>query len=437
MTTLTLRMRHMVDRVKKERTFFFYSLSSLLLQASVMFSGFFVLRFVSPERLGIWRTVSLVIAYGDVLSLGITRGLGRELPFYLGRKKKEQAKSLAATAQFYTLVSGGLASAAVIAAIAFVPNRSIEWTLALLGMGIYWFMIQYRSYLVVTFRAEAEFRLLTARHFIETVLNMASLILVVIGGFRGMVVRYVLLSAVMTILLYHIRPIRVKPSFSRPDFFMLVSTSIPQYISGYLMTISMAFAQTIVLQRGSVESIGLYAPVAAITPIMMAIRNSVGTYINPRMMFQLGKHDNPQVVTRGVLIILGATAAISLPIIIAGLLATPLLVPTFFPEYAETQTAIQLALIGGGFLAVNGTIAGLYALKAWRLTAVYVGCTAVLRWVIPWLLTENGDVIVGASLGQAIANVLGLVIGLLILWRATQVAAPQKAPLQGTIEESG
>lgn len=412
-------------KAKRENTFFFYSLSVLMLQAAVMFAALFTLPFVSPEQMGIWQTLTVVITFGEILNLGLIRGLNRELPFLLGRGEQEKALALAATTQFYTLATGLAGGALMFAAAALNLGRSGDWVLGLAGMGVYWATAVYRSYLGVTFRSHSEFRRITTVQYIECALTLVTLVLVVVAGYDGMVVRYVLLSVVMTVLLYRVRPIRVRSRFSKSDFVALLSTGIPQYISGYLIATSLSFGQVILLQTGSVGLVGLYTPIAAVASIMMAIRSSVFLYINPRMIFQLGKSNDPRGVLRSIMISGLIIGAIALPIAAVGAAVGPSLIEQLFPEYTAVIDVLAISLIGGLFLGADTTLGGLYALKSWRYTMLYAVLSLVLRGIIPWVWVQNDGALTGVVLGTAAANILILAIGFVLLYLATRRALQQ------------
>lgn len=421
-----VRIRGLVARVRRENIFFLYSLSSLMVQASVMVAALVSLRYVPPELMGIWQTLTLVTTYGNVLGLGITSGLSREYPFFLGRKDRDQALGLAATAQSYVLLIGLIGSAAFLGAVFVICPLSIEWEWGLAGMGMFWLASQYRSYLAVTFRANTEFRLLAIWQFVEFGLNLGSLILVILVGYTGMVMRYVLLSLASVLVLYNIRPVRIRPAFHWNHFQTLLATGIPQFISSYLIVSSLAFDQTIILQRGSVESVGLYTPVSAIAAIMMAIRVSITSYVNPQITYRLGQNGDPRSVNRGMLVAVGIVALISLPVVVVGIGAMPLVMPWLFPQYADAVRPAQIMLIGGYFLAMDVTLLGLYALKLWRYMAVYAVAALLLRWVIPWMWTGNGDVLAGVAMGTAVANALLFGVGLVTVWAAIRAFKSQQ-----------
>lgn len=429
MSLFAVRMRGLVSRAKQENIFFLYSLSSLMMQGSVMVAALVSLRYVPPELMGIWQTLTLVTTYGNVLGLGIASGLSREYPFYLGRDDREQALGLAATAQSYVLLIGILGSATFWGAIFVIHPLSLEWVLGLVGMGVFWLTSQYRSYLAVTFRANTEFRRLALWQFVESGLILCSLALIVLAGYTGMIIRYVLLGLLAVLVMYSIRPVRIGPTFQRAHFKKLLATGIPQFVSSYLIVLSLAFDQTIILQRGSVEIIGLYAPVSAITAIMMAIRVSITSYVNPQITYRLGRNDDPRSVSRGILVAVGIVALISLPVVLVGILAMPVVMPWLFPQYADAVRPAQIMLVGGYFLAMDVTLMGLYALKLWRYMALYSVSALVLRWAIPWVWTQKGDVLESVALGTAVANALLFGVGLVIVWTAIRAFKSQERVL--------
>lgn len=422
-----MSIRHLVTRANKEKVFFFYSLSSLVLQASMMIAALVSLRYVPPELMGIWQTLTLISTYGNILNLGIARGLSRELPFFFGRGEREKALAIAATSQFYILLIGLIGSIGFIAAaILYGPITghilSMEWLAGLVGMGFFWFTSLYRSYLAVTFRAEAEFRRLAIWQYIQAGLNIGLLVLVVTNGYFGLILLYVLIGVITVVALHIIRPIHVKPSFRWSDFKILLQTGIPQYISSYLIVTSLSFDQTIILQRGSIENVGLYTPVSAISAIMLAVQASIVSYVSPQVTFRLGQHGDPRVVGRGVLVAVGVVAAVNMPIVLFGLIAMPMVISWLFPQYVSAIVPAQISLVGGFFLAMDVSLLGLYALKIWRYMGVYAVSSLVLRWMIPWLFTHNGNVLVNVAKGTALANILLVVVGLISVWLAIRNA---------------
>jgi hypothetical protein len=54
--------------------------------------------------MGVWHTLLIVLSYLGVVRLGIVNGMGRELPFALGRGDVEAGRRIAATTLLYNVV---------------------------------------------------------------------------------------------------------------------------------------------------------------------------------------------------------------------------------------------------------------------------------------------------------------------------------------------
>lgn len=424
-----------MTRLKKENAFFYYSVSSMGLQAAVMTSALVALRFVSPHDLGIWQSLTLVITYGDVLNLGITRGLNRELPYFMGRGETDRARALAATAQTYVLFTGAIGLVLVWGTAIFVRPMPTEWLIGLLGLGIYWFCSIYTSYLTVTFRSGIEFKRLAVVQFVQMTINLVSVILIIRWGYAGMVARFAILGLIMAALMHWVRPVRTPPRFEWPNFRLLLSTGFRFYISSYLITAAMAFDQTILLQRGSVGLVGLYTPVVAVIVIMRTIRTSVTSYVAPRIAYNFGRYNQPQRLRRGVLVVVGTSLAVTIPTAILGWLLIRPFTELMFPQYALAIPAIQIALLSGLVWALDATQMTLNTLKAWRPLYFYAVLTVLLSWLLPWSFSHLPDPLVGVVVGGLIANALEAAVGGWLIFRATAKPGKPQLTLAGGLPE--
>jgi len=56
----------------------------------------------------------LILGYAPFFQIGISNGLNRELPYYIGKGDRNRAGELAATAQAWMIFIGGLAAVALL-----------------------------------------------------------------------------------------------------------------------------------------------------------------------------------------------------------------------------------------------------------------------------------------------------------------------------------
>ncbi|MCO5198658.1 MAG: hypothetical protein M9941_13020 [Anaerolineae bacterium] len=415
--------RSVFSRLFNRRAFVGYASSSVFVKITVMLSAIVILRWVPPGEMGIWQTLVLVLSYSDIVGLGLMRGLNRELPFFMGRGDSTTAHGIAGTARSYAFMIAVIGAIGFLTAT-FVPGLSqTEWRIGLVCMGVIWWASTYRSYLQVTFRANSEFLQLSYVQFAEAILNVVTLILVFWWGYVGMVVRAALLAVLVMLMMYRIRPIRNKQPFQWHHFRLLLATGIPLYIAGYLTVLAMGFDRVLLLSYGTLETIGLYAPVAAVITAMTTLPAAIIAYTSPKMTFKLGQSGNVHSIRIESIRAGVASVMVSLPAVVIGWIVIPPAFYYLFPEYLPALPAVRIALFAGiAWAAINGIATAFYVLKTWRHLYIFRILFAVTKWVFPWLCIQFMAPLVGVSLGGAIAGSIMFFVTLILVLHATRAA---------------
>ena len=401
-----------------------YSGSTALQKLTAMLASIAVLHWIQPADMGIWQALILVQSYGEILRLGITRGLNRELPFLLGQGRDAEAMQAAATAQLHSLITGMFGSTVLLAGLLVPAWSSPHWRTALVAMAVTWFAGSYGNCLQATFRGHKEFQKLAYRQYFTSLLNVVSLAMVAWWGFSGMVWRTALIAVVNTLFLHQIRPFRLPLSWNWHAFRNLLSTGLPLYGSNCLMTVAQGFNSIILLGLGGVELLGLYAPVSAILSVMDTIPQSFTAYANPRLVYGLGQNEQVRPVWRGAVRVSLAAVGVTIPIALVGWLLLPWAFTHVFPHYAPAVTACSWALLAGLFWALGSLRVALVVTKAWSWLYVYACAFVFLKWIFPWYFANRLPPLNGLMIGETAAAVCLLVVAVWVSFRATHAPTP-------------
>ena len=81
-----------------------YSLFSTVSSVCTMIIVFLNMRWLGPELLGLWQSLSVINLYLPFLQLGIQSGLNLELPLALGANDKERAERLVCVGLAFVLL---------------------------------------------------------------------------------------------------------------------------------------------------------------------------------------------------------------------------------------------------------------------------------------------------------------------------------------------
>jgi O-antigen/teichoic acid export membrane protein len=192
------------------------------------------------------------------------------------------------------------------------------------------------------------------------------------------------------------------------------------YGSAYIFVLASGFDRVILLLRGGVECVGLYAPVAAVLSVMTAVSATVASYSYPRTVYKYAMDGDCTAVRRSTFLLVAGSVAIACVAAGVGWAVVPVAIEGLFPEYARATQAVKLALIGGVFMAGDGIAVAFRVIKAWTHLYVYVLCMAGAKWLLPWYLSESFEPLEGVALGGAIAAAVSFCLGLLLCLHATR-----------------
>jgi O-antigen/teichoic acid export membrane protein len=243
---------------------------------------------------------------------------------------------------------------------------------------------------------------------------------VYVFGFAGLVGYAALQAALVTAFAHACRPIRIGPRFELALARRLLATGLPLFLAGYLQTLAIGFDRVILLHRGTVATLGYYAPAAAVLSAMAIVPGAVSSYIYPRMSHALGEGRTPFAVTRMALRAGAISIVVGLPLVATGWFAAPAVISRFFPQYAASIPAVRWSLWAGLAWSLSPATQVLGSLKAWPRLSVYIALLLATRWILPWVLSEWYEPLEGVARGNLWAAVI---TGAASLWLVRGAAA--------------
>ena len=396
--------------VRRKLTPLLYASSSVITAMAQLLAGFVVIKWIAPEELGLWKSVQMAQVYAFLLLFGINNGLGRELPFFLGKGDQAFGDRLAATAFFCATMANLLVLAVGVGSAIFFAGQGAHLVLAILAITIQIVLAFYQQIFVVTFRSKESFDKLSALQFVEAGLSLATVPLVYFYHYNGMLARAVIVSGVVAALTYSFRPMRVKMQLDWEAFKLLLKTGVPIFGLDYLRNSAATIYQVKLLQLGGVKMVGDFYLAVVALQTLAALPKALASYLYPRMTFRYGQNGNALDLWKsGFRFVFLATGLTALAALSAWVMMP--FVPHFAPKYQDGVRAAQISLVGGVLEA--GTIIAniLFSMKAWRLMVSYQVGSAILYALAPIV----GCLIVGPSLEGVAWGVVGGALGRSVL----------------------
>jgi O-antigen/teichoic acid export membrane protein len=410
-------------QAKEQRTALLFTLSVVGLNLVTLLGNALAFRWVDPASMGVWHTLLLLSSYLGVVRLGVINGMGRDLPFALGRGDVALGRRLAATTFAFNNAGAALVAAVFVLLFPVLSPSGTAWRLALPAIALLNVNMFYLAYLQATFRSDSDFARLARVHWVQA--GMAALLpfLASAFGFAGLCVHAALQSTVVTAYAHAVQPMPVRPHFEPALARRLFATGFPLFLASYMQTAAVGFDRVILLSRGTVETVGYYAPALAVLAAMAIVPTAVAAYVYPRMSYALGRGKAAAGLRRMALRASLVSLVAGVPVAVAGWLAAPVVIARFFPQYLASVPSVRWSVVAGLLWSVSPAASVLGSLKAWKSLTLYVAAIVVARWVAPWTLSGIYEPLEGVARGNALAAGLVGALSLVLVWGATREGA--------------
>jgi O-antigen/teichoic acid export membrane protein len=320
-----------------------YASSQFLSKALNMLSGFLVIRMMNPDEIGLYNGVGIYLGYIVIGHFGILNGLGRELPFQMGKGNIDSAKNLASASWVLSLIVSTIASL-IFGVIGIINLIKGNYTIGFVYLSYVvtgFFYLLNSQFLPVLYRNNSDFNSLSKQSIKFGISNIVTVFLVYFFGFKGLILRGMLLPVYQYYLLYKNRPINIEWKFGLSDYKTLFKTGFPIFIIGYINSLWTTVLNQVIFVTGGAFYFGIYSLSNLIQGAFGVIPTAFGVITYPRMtiMFAEGKQVSEIIKANIKTLKFQFVFLLTAAIIIAAVL--PILIPIILPKYSNGIIAAQ------------------------------------------------------------------------------------------------
>ena len=403
-----------------------YSMASSLSTICAMLIGFLNMRWLGPELLGIWQSLTIINAYLPILQIGIQSGLNLELPIAIGARKKSKARKFVSTALFFAIVLA-LALfivAAIVVVIMICKHFDEKYILGVGAVSIIAICSCFRLHYIATYRSANAFDKLSKIYLFDCVVSVVLIYFIYHYGYFGLLLYHVVEYVVLTALMFVFAPYRgVLPYFHKYYFFSLLKRGIFMTIYNQIKSIIQSVPKLVLLKFGGTIFVGLFNPVIAVGSCMNMIPTQVAQFLHPQMGLKYGQSRRAMDLWKYLKTLSFLVPIVMIPVAIVGWYIIPYAMTYLFPKYVDSIRPIQIMLIGYVFSSSYLTRGFLITIKAY-VRVLFLICIDLLLFVCFPLLIINlrgGNVMVGLSIGMSIGYVISYVLNFFIVWKTIQL----------------
>lgn len=413
----------LLDRIltAENRRFLSFGASSVTMTVVNMVGGVLALRWIPPELMGAWQAVILAQAYCDFCKLGVLNGMNRELPFRIGQNDGEGALASVATTYAW-LKFGSLLGFVAYAGIAMANwDKGQEWRIACLAGSAQWVLNYYSSYVQATLRGGDDFARLSAIQYVSALVSASLFPLVIFLGFDGFCLRAVLQALIMAICLRSVMRFRPSTGICWHELRRLLLAGFPLFAASYLFQLAMNAERWALLASDNERLLGLFAPVSAVLSAVLVLPNAASMYIYPKLSRELGSHGERERLWDAAWLNTRITVGIAIVVAAASALLSSHMTHAFFPQYAESIPAMQVASVSGIFLAFRPISTALPALGAWKWHYAWIVLFVAIKYVLCLLfICESTDKLLAVALAGTISAAVSAGVMVWAVFRETK-----------------
>lgn len=392
----------------------FFIGSTVIFQASRLFVILIAAVWISPEQLGLWNILSLLLIYGITLTFGVLNGMNREIPFQIGKGNINKANYIADQAFTFLLTTLALLTIIILLTLIIEFNHILQdnfiqginqniffWsTILLLFWQIYtYFQMRLKSFLQFTINniQQTIFALL---------LPTIALPMTYVWGFNGLIIGHsVTVIAICLFLAWKIQP-KIQ-SFQFSIINKLFKTGFPIMIAGFLHNILTSIDRWIVFSRIGITELGVYSIATISFSTVSTLILTISQLFYPRIVRHYGQTNNVHSLKKLVQQQILLSLLMSLPIILFLYLVIPYFVREVMPEYIQGVQAAQIVLFGIIFYAVASGIGNFLNTISQQNTYLITQIIAiVVNYSLCELLIKLGYGLEGAALGTVLTYLL-------------------------------
>ncbi|HET8885520.1 MAG TPA: hypothetical protein VFM70_04115 [Salinimicrobium sp.] len=395
----------------KVKTGIYFTATSLYKTVSAMVISLLAISEIGPEKLGLWQAALLVKPYMGFIQLGLTEGLGRELPYLMGQQRMERVKRFASSAQFVTTCYTSICMLVALFLTFFVADGGEE-KLIYATAGVFISTMFVDNYLSATYRSSHSFNLLSKVYIISSTFGLLLIPLIYLMEFEGYMILLLIHSLVSTALLVFYRPLKVKSFFDKPIYFENVKIGFPMMVLSFLRSIPDSYPRIFILFFISTTALGLTAPSNAVLMAFNVLPAALSKYIFPNLTFEYGKTNDKTIMWERIkrfsfqLMGLGILGLFSLFVI-------PYAIDNYFPKYEEAIYITMVSVIIGFFRMFSVIFNVFNTLKRFKEQFRVSVSRNILYLIIPpifFFSAPQGSELLYIFLGVLLAEIIAAIV---------------------------
>lgn len=386
-----------------------YAFASYIVQGIGIVNSILLRRFMGPAAMGAWSILQVVLGYCGYASVGTTKALARDYPYYRGKGDTQKAEKIKNVTLTFTMLMSLIPCAALMGYVLY-KGESLPQALrfGFLFIAFFLFIQRFFDFLINLLRAEKRFDTLSRLIVLNAAAGLlVSLVLVRPWRLYGMLLGTAAATFLCLIFAWIKGRYQFRFQLERQQLHEELRLGVPLILAGFLSEILRSLDKLLIAKHLGLYEVGLYSIGPMVHAYVLSLPMMFSHVWFPNLQEDYGRQGNVDGV-RSYLLKPLMIFSVIIPFIIGlAVYGVPVLVQFFIPKFITGLDAMKIYLLGAYFLALAQFGSSfLITLDKPLLNAAVVGVAIAVNYGFITFSLQQGW---GLS-GAAIATTLGCMV---------------------------
>ena len=386
-----------------------YAFSAHLTQVITLIASVLSRRFLGPTKMGIWTTLQIIVDYSKYSSMGVLYGVAIQIPYLVGKGKKEKAEGI--KNMVFTIVLGGsfLIGSGIFLFALFTKRRfPPELTYGLFLVSAIVVLQRLNDLMIALLRCYKKFTLASSQMIWSAVANA-----ILVAGLSYFFKIYgfvwaVGLSFVFNILYIHRHhPFHFRLHWQTEEARALIGFGFPLMIIGVMTTVIRSIDKIMIGKCLGFEALGLYSIALMVSTYLQTFFNSIAIVMLPHLQEKFSLQDDPRDL-KGFLSQVSQAYALGMPVVIGiAWIAAPYFIALLLPKFIPGIAPMKNLIVGMYFLALAQPYCDfLITIKRYLSLFPLMGISALAACLLDLWAIRSGFGIAGVAFATSFGSLL-------------------------------
>lgn len=401
------------------KEFSYYGTSTFLYNLSRILVELAAAKILGPKLWGIWYLLNLVISYRGVIQFGITNGMNREIPHYIGvgdKNKVQKTQNVTYTSLLIYSILGIL----ILFLFSVVLNddtlkTSIIWMIPLYLANQLYFFIE------TSLRANSLFNLISKKQIMFAIIfPILSIPLTYYYGLTGFILGFSISLLLPALYFFFKGPLRFNIELDISLTKDLIKIGLPIMLLGMAYTFMNTVDRWIIIYYYDATQLGIYSLAILVFGGMRLLPMVVSQQLYPRMAKDWGKNNSKFNLIIWAKKQTKYTSYLTIIIFIPTVFFFPWLIKNYLVEYESGIIALLIIIFGTLFIPLSaGWNSVLIIINKQMISLYIVLASIIVNLTLNLIFVHFGMGVNGVALATTISfmiyNISILIVGKYLL----------------------